>query len=246
MMSSMNYMSNVPKALLTKHNAKTPKGEKRRYLTAILYLYPHKSFGLNVCPAAEAAGCHKTCLTYSGRLAMPATTAARLRKTWLFHNERDWFMLQLYRDIEALEKDAQRRGASPAVRLNGMSDIDWENILLRGKSMMEWFPNVQFYDYTKLPRVPKNRNYHLTFSYSPAAAFAKTVQKAARLGMSMAVVFDGPMPQTWNGHPVISGDEDDLRFLDPPGTVIGLKFKTASRDNLQKEIDRSNFIVRVA
>ena len=111
MMSSMNYMSNVPRTLLTKHNAKTPKGEKRGYLTAVLYLNPHKSFGLNVCPAAEAAGCHKTCLTYSGRLAMPSATAARLRKTWLFHNERDWFMLQLYRDIEALEKDAQRRGA---------------------------------------------------------------------------------------------------------------------------------------
>ena len=42
--------------------------------------------------------------------------------------------------------------------------------------------------------------------------------------MNLAVVFD-EIPSMWQGMPVISGDEDDLRFLDPRGVWVGLRGK---------------------
>jgi hypothetical protein len=39
------------------------------------------------------------------------------------------------------------------------------------------------------------------------------------------------------GLPVISGDEDDLRFLDPPNHIVGLKTKGRARK------DASGFVV---
>jgi hypothetical protein len=38
------------------------------------------------------------------------------------------------------------------VRLNGTSDIPFENIkFMDGKNIFELFPEIQFYDYTKIP-----------------------------------------------------------------------------------------------
>jgi hypothetical protein len=52
-------------------------------------------------------------------------------------------------------------------------------------------------------------------------------------------VFGGKsLPSQWHGHPVISGDEHDLRFLDPRGGhVIGLKAKGEAK------ADKSGFVV---
>jgi hypothetical protein len=224
------FIEEKPKNLLSVGcDAKTIKGMKKRYMTGILYLTPYKSWGFNVCPNAENADCHEPCLNFSGRGQFNVTQEARLRKTFLFHYERDWFMAQLYRDIEALERKAQREGMVPCVRLNGTSDIDWEKIRHLNMSPMEQFSNIQFYDYTKLPRSPKNRNYHLTFSYSAAAGYTRSVKKAKRLGMNIAVVFRGDIPDSFLGMKVLSGDHDDLRFLDPKGIVIGLKAKGKAR-----------------
>ncbi len=236
------FMIDKPDKLLNvDKNYKTVKGQRRGYLTGILYLHPHISFGFNLCPMAEAAGCHEICLHHAGRGQMVSVQAGRLRKTWLFHNERDWFMRQLYLDIEALVRKAEREGLTPCVRLNGTSDLDWEKLLYRGKPLMAWFPLVQFYDYTKIPRLPKHTNYHLTFSYSPTPAFAKTVRKAERLRMNMAVVFQKRVPIIWNNKDVIDGDDTDLRFLDPPGAIIGLKAK-----GYKAKQEGWDFIVRVA
>ncbi|MGA1037994.1 MAG: hypothetical protein ACO3VQ_09310, partial [Ilumatobacteraceae bacterium] len=37
-----------------------------------------------------------------------------------------------------------------------------------------------------------------------------------------------PLPQFYHGIPVVDGDIDDLRFLDPAGVIVGLRFKVAS------------------
>ena len=220
------FMEDKPVKLLgVNGDAKTVKGRKLKFLTGILYLFPHKAFGFNICPNAENAGCIEPCLNTAGRGKMHMVQEARLRKTWLFHYDRDWFMAQLFRDIEALERKAYREGMKPCVRLNGTSDLDWENIRHEGFSPMEKFPHVQFYDYCKMPKVPKNNNYHLTFSYSTAPDYEKSVKKAARLGMNFAVVSYDPAPETWRGRPVVIGDDNDLRFLDPPESVIWLKGK---------------------
>jgi len=109
---------------------------------------------------------------------------------------------------------------------------------------MEAFPDVQFYDYTKITKraikwaqgdMPAN--YHLTFSASESNDTA--VAQVAAAGGNVAVVFDG-MPNTYAGAPVVDGDASDLRFLDPDGVVVGLKAKGDAKK------DDSGFVKRVA
>ena len=71
-------------------------------------------------------------------------------------------------------------------------EIDGINYAEDGKNLFEWFPNVQFYDYTKISnRKTKNIfNYHLTWSYSGAnVQYADKLQDALANGMNAAVVF---------------------------------------------------------
>jgi len=235
------FMEQKPATLLSvSADSKTVKGAKRGYLTGILYLYPYKAFGFNLCANAEAADCHELCLNTAGRGQMDMIQQSRLRKTWLFHFEREWFMNRLYRDCEALIRKAAREAMTPVVRLDGTSDVDWENIRHEGYSPMETFSLLQFYGYTKLPRIPKNINNHLTFSFSAAAKYQRTVKKAERLGMNFAVVSNDPAPETWRGMDVVNGDGDDLRFLDPPNSAIWLKGKGKAKKS------DSNMIVRAA
>lgn len=225
----MSFMQEKPASLLTVSSTKTVKGENRGYLTGILYLHPYKSHGFNICPNAESAGCHEPCLNTAGRGQFNSVQTARLRKTKLFHDERDWFMTQLFRDIEALERKAHREGLIPVVRLNGTSDLDWESIRHKGFSAMEQFSRIQFYDYTKTSRIPSNRNYHLTFSYSSAPKAQLSLKRAVRRGMNIAVVFRGQFPDTFLDREVVDGEKDDLRFLDPAGVVVGLTAKGLGR-----------------
>jgi hypothetical protein len=107
-------------------------------------------------------------------------------------------------------------------RLNGTSDIRWETVEVDGHAnIMELFPTVQFYDYTKLVnRRALPANYRLTFSLAENNDLA-----AWASGLNVAAVFKGKLPATFMGRPVIDGDETDLRFLDPVGIVVGLKAK---------------------
>jgi hypothetical protein len=74
------------------------------------------------------------------------------------------------------------------------------------------------------------RLHYLIFSRSERnEEDCRTVLQA---GGNVAVVFRrAPFPATWLGFPVIDGDQNDLRFRDPPGVVVGLTAKgTAKRD----------------
>jgi hypothetical protein len=52
------------------------------------------------------------------------------------------------------------------------------------------------------------------------------------------VVFEKVLPATYKGIPVINGDESDVRFMDKPGVVVGLKAKGEAK------ADSSGFVVR--
>lgn len=109
----------------------------------------------------------------------------------------------------------------PAVRINGTSDQPQLAL-----EMAREFPEVQFYDYTKIPAPWKRTlpNYHLTFSFS--GENLADCMAALEHGINVAVVFPtANFPKTWNGYPVINGDKNDLRFLDPNNVVVGLKAK---------------------
>lgn len=231
-------------------NAKTVKGERYGVKTAILYLMPANGSGAQLCPMATLALCQEPCLFSAGRGAMSNVMLSRLRKTLYFLQFRAAFMAQLASEIHDLRAKAKRDGFKLVVRLNGTSDIRWENIAVPGAwcapSIMEAFPDVQFYDYTKIANrrnVPAN--YDLTFSYSGAPAYAPFVARAVAAGERIAVVFrnratvDAMLAagETFLGLPVVDGDDSDIRHLDPRGAVVALYAKGKARR------DTSGFVV---
>jgi hypothetical protein len=225
--------------LLTTQNYKTTKGEKLGIMTGILYLAPAKISGYEVCPR-RSEGCTKSCLYSAGRGAFNTVQKSRVAKTKMFFEQRDAFMDQLRKDIKSLVNKANKQNMVPAIRLNGTSDIEWTRL-----GIVDEFPDVQFYDYTKvLNRVTKERpsNYHITFSKNESNEVECLA--AIKAGVNVAVVFDTKkgedLPKTWNGAPVYDGDDTDVRFLDPKGGyVIGLRAKGKARK------DQTGFVVNV-
>jgi len=225
--------------LLTTQNYKTTKGEKLGVLTGILYLAPAKISGYEVCPR-RSVGCTDACLYTAGMGAFSNVQQARINKTKAFFEDRDSFLSQLRADIKALAKKAKKLNMTPAIRLNGTSDIEWTRL-----GLMQEFTDIQFYDYTKvLNRLEKERptNYHITFSKNESND-AECVS-ALKLGANVAVVFNtkkgADLPESWNGYPVVDGDDTDLRFMDPKGGyVIGLRAKGKAKK------DVSGFVVKV-
>lgn len=209
----------VQKLLGIDGNAKTVKGQKQGYMTGILYMIPNDT----ICPASKIAGCREGCLVSAGRGVMSPVKVARAKKTESYNADKDAFYAQLRVECAALVKRAAKKGMIPAVRLNGTSDIDHTDFIAS-------MPHIQFYDYTKridIVRKAKSMpNYHVTFSYSAKARYAKHVKEALELGASIAVIFrNKSLPEFFMGLPVINGDETDLRFLDKGQVVVGLYAK---------------------
>lgn len=193
-----------------------PKTEKSEVQTYILHLAPADSSGFNVCPAAK--NCAKVCLHFAGNpVYMEAKQAARIRRTQAFIMQRDEFCQMLTCAI--LAKLAKHSGETIAVRLNGTSDIQWENVdftvtpefftfcrvkwgieLPLGKrNIFELFryigADVVFYDYTKLKRnwaECQRLGYHLTFSFDgwDNAQNLKIAADAFRNGVNIAAAFN--------------------------------------------------------
>jgi hypothetical protein len=230
--------------LLSTANPKIQKGTKLGYLSFILHLAPADLSGHNTCPKATA-GCKSACLNTAGRGGMfkrgestNAIQKARIRKTKYFYDARMDFMLDLKHDIEKGIKLAAKLGLKPVFRLNGTSDLSWEKYdMLPGLNVFECFPDIQFYDYTKvLGRKAGYDNYFLIFSQ--ADGNEADVNKAIAQGMNVATVFD-EVPAEYKGRPVINADETDLRFLDPKGVIAGLKAKGKAKK------DYSGFVIRL-
>ena len=203
-------------------NTKTMKGEKLGFRTYIMHLAPSTLSGYQVCPMASP-GCASACLNLSGMGRFSNVQAARIAKTKWFFEDRAGFMAQLVKEIRSAKKACAKLGLTPVFRLNGTSDIRWEIIpVLEFRNVMEAFPSVQFYDYTKIPNrrdVPSN--YHLTFSRSETNHL-ESLQTLSSGMMNVAVVFD-EIPAKWMGVKVVDGTETDLRFLDEKAVVVGLK-----------------------
>jgi hypothetical protein len=226
------------KLLSVSRDAKTIKGEKVGILTGVLYMAPHTLAGYQVCPSATE-GCMAACLYTAGQGRYSNVQTARLNRTRWFFEGRESFMATLVVDILRLVRKADKEGMKAAVRLNGTSDIAWEKmkVTVSGveyRSLMEAFPAVQFYDYTKIlgrKLALSLPNYHLTFSLAENNdAFA---QKALEEGYNVAVVMSAKRaeakPETWGGWPVVDGDKDDVRFNDPKGGhIIALFAKGAA------------------
>lgn len=222
-------------------NAKTVKGQKKGYLTGILYMTPDDV----ICPASKVAGCREACLVSAGRGVMSPVKAGRAKKTAFYHADKEAFYAQLRVECQALIKRAAKRDLIPVVRLNGTSDIDHTDFIAS-------VPELQFYDYTKRAIIAKKAqlipNYHVTFSYSGTARYQKHVKEAIDSGSNIAVVFrNKELPEFFMGLPVVNGDETDLRFLDESQVVVGLYAKgKAKKDYSGLVVDLDKDIIAVA
>ena len=226
-------------------NPKVAKNGKLGVLTAPLHLAPAGLSGFNTC-AQASAGCRAACLHTAGNpAAMPGKIKARIARTRLYFTNRPAFLALLVSEIQAHVANAKRQEMEPAIRLNATSDIPFERVpvVVAGETfpnLMAAFPEVQFYDYTKITkravacaaRAPGwPVNYHLTFSLTEANEH--DAGEVIAMGGNVAVVFDTrrgkPLPSSYilDGFktPVVDADEHDFRPVDGSGVISGLRAK---------------------
>ena len=217
-------------------NAKTKKMlDEFGYEAVIHYMTPDTLADgeHTVCPWSTP-GCRDSCLNTAGRGQVMGELTVKNLETYMIHKSRigktlDWFAdRQGYADkvtaeLVLLEKRAIKKQLLPVARLNGTSDIAWENYI-----PMEAFGNTKFYDYTKSEQRVRNfiegklpANYDLTYSYHEFTA-PGLVKRLTNYGANVAVVFRKEMPSAFQGVEIISGMEHDFRFMDKKGFVVGL------------------------
>lgn len=218
---------------------KKTSGSMAVYRVAGLSLFPDDK----LCPSRHIAGCAKSCLESAGRGRMRNVIDGRKRKAEWFHSDREGFLEQLRRELANFEKVCERQGVKPAVRLNVLSDVQWERL-----GIPQAFPNTLFYDYSKVSnRLGKTpENYRLMFSYSGMAKYRKHVEKALKTDCPISVVFRGPMPSTFMGRPVIDGDESDLFNLFAGPVIVGLRAKGKAKTDDSAFVVDTNLIARAA
>jgi hypothetical protein len=230
-----------PKSIWGTGNPKTMLGEEAHgVLTAVQHLAHADTSGINVC-RDKTAGCAEACLDHSGRGIMASIKDVRIRRTrMLFYSPFDYWRLS-EKDLSGIKRKAEKLGLTPAARPNATSDMPWERMGFRGidgvryASLMERWPDFIWYDYTKSFSRAMAQPYHLTYSLSEKPESIKEAVELLANGINVAVVFDvpkrhpkdepmQPLPITWQGFPVFDGNLSDVRFLDPKGHVVGLRY----------------------
>ena len=226
------------KLLNIDNNYKTVKGQKYGYKTAILYLAPSINSGFNVCPQASE-GCKSACLYTSGHGRFDNVKQGRINKTRWYIQERESFLIQLTKEIKNFVNNCKKNNFIPCVRLNGTSDISWENM-----GILQEFPTVQFYDYTKVFKRMKMycngqmpSNYHLTYSLNEDNK--ELAFEVLKMKGNISAVFRNYLPTKYEGYQVVNGDESDLRFLDKKNCIVGLIAKGDAKK------DSSGFVLDV-
>ena len=241
-LTGLSYLGMVNNS--TKHE----KAYKYDELVYTLYLAPAKMSGYEVCPM-RTQECTALCLNESGRNKMDTKqntiNTSRIKKTKLFFEHREFFMKWLIDEINVAWQRAINEDLHFSVRLNNTSDISPESFYLdvdgRKQNILEIFPDVQFYDYTKVPKrmelTKKYPNYDLTFSYS-GSNFQDCISMLNN-DIRVAVVFKD-VPETFWGRRVINGDLYDMRYRDERDVIVGLKFKRVRN----KLVDTNKFVIQ--
>ena len=224
-------------------NPKTTKSYNNGVLTYILYLAPYKMSGYNVCPNAKY--CNELCLNGSGhnksdilfRGANESTiNICRIKKTKSFFEQKEIFMNALIHEIKRYKNVAKRLNLRFAIRLNGTSDISplafHHPNVCKDKNILEIFPNVQFYDYTKVfnrTLLPlKYNNYDITFSYD--GHNWNDCEAYLNNGGRVAVVFENELPHLFKSYKVIDANNSDIRFDDSDMVICGLHYHRVAKN----------------
>ena len=207
---------------------KIEKGKKENFDTLVLYLAASKNAGVEICKFAST-GCRLACLVASGHALIEekagkvTIAVSRIVKTWLTVYRKDIAEEVLKQEIASAQKRANRQKKRFSVRLNGTSDLEFYEVI-------NAFPSVQFYDYTKDPERFELPNYHLTFSYADKSkGRIKHYKQALKRGQSIAFpVIASDFAEACALPDCYSMDETDLRFMDKGGKYGILKAKVTS------------------
>ena len=230
---------------MVNNSTKHEKAYSYQEMVYTLYLAPAKMSGYEVCPM-RSEECTKLCLNESGRNRIDVhenkINKSRIKKTQLFFENREFFMKWMIDEINQAKSEAEKQGFKFSIRLNNTSDLSPEQFHLKGddgvvRNILEIFPDVQFYDYTKVPNrlrlKQKYPNYDLTFSYS--GTNIEDCFKMLENEVRVAMVFK-KVPDTFMGYDVIPGDDYDMRYKDKGNVIIGLKYKQ-TRQKLDKNVE---------
>lgn len=240
--TGLSYMGMVNNS--TKHE----KAYKFDELVYTIYLSPANKSGYEVCPM-RTKECTLLCLDESGRNRMDVKlnriNDSRIKKTKMFFEDRQFFVSWVIDEINQGLKKAKKLGYQFSVRLNNTSDLNPEMFYINHngtkKNIFQIFPEVTFYDYTKVKTrfklLEKYPNYDLTFSYS--GENMEDCVDVLQNGNRVAMVFKS-VPTSYMGYTVISGDDNDLRYRDPKNCIVGLKFKKV-RNKLS---ENSKFVIQ--
>jgi hypothetical protein len=223
--------------LLSQANHKQEKGQG--FVSVGLTLTPRATAraGRSLCPFATP-GCAAACFADYDRLAWPKNKRVAVARTRLLARDPQQFFALLEAELALESARARRLGVRLVCRLNVVSDVPFER---ECPGLFARFSGVQFMDYTKdaqrMLSPDRPPNYHLTFSRSERNE--DDCRRVLAAGCNVTVVFRRPpFPPTFWGYPVIDGDRDDLRFLDPRPCVVGLKAKGKGA-----RTDRTGFVL---
>lgn len=218
---------------MVNNSTKHEKAYQFNEMVYTIYLSPANKSGYEVCPM-RTKECTLLCLDESGRNRMDSKlnriNESRIKKTKLFFEDREFFVRWVIDEIKQGIKKAKDLGYEFSVRLNNTSDISPELFYINDngvkKNLLQIFPDIQFYDYTKVRNrfklLDKYPNYDLTFSYS-----GENMEDCIDVlsdGDRVAMVFKN-VPETFLGYRVVDGDKYDMRYRDDKDVIIGLKFK---------------------
>jgi hypothetical protein len=201
---------------------------------AIMYFAPASVSGQNVCPHSSP-GCVKSCLNLSGKGILDHAQLARIRKTAAFFDNNKAFMEGLEDELDGLIRNARKKNKHAVIRLNGTSDIAWEDYIKDPKYLKH------MYDYTKSVDRWRKQPYPLTLSWNEKMdrsplELAQEAKREGRPGIAVVVA-----PEVlerlveageYKGVPVVDGTKHDYRTVDPPGALVLLKPIALAQDEL--------------
>lgn len=214
-----------------------------------LSLAPAKTSGHNVCPWSTPA-CRAGCVAFVGHGGIPShipgrsVTERRSLRVKFLVEHRDAFCTLVRHELYLGFYKFNTGRACPdwqpiGCRFNAFSDIPWEEVapwMLTFPTLHSGKSYVQAYDYTKnYDRKPPD-NYHLVYSCRDNSIeeddrIVKRLWEQENVAIVFHVLYrpnahkQDPLPNDYLGFPVIDGDHDDTRYLDPRGVIVGLRCK---------------------
>ena len=215
----------IKEGIFLKSSYKLDKGEN---INKGLALLPSSLSGKNLC--GNDGKCKYHCLAFSGQ--NPRSTASSIdtgnyilsgsirnlaKRTYLLLHDKEFFFELLNHDITRWQMQAKINKSKLGIRLNTYSDLDWQYYTDTRKDVM-------FYDYTKYWNRKSTENHKYTFSYSEKVSDLQLHEKIEQ-GENVAMVFRKDIPSDYQGIKVISGDNNDDRYDDVHGVIVGLKLK---------------------